>query len=1220
MFAPDQFLSIANLFSEAALLLTNEGTVLAGNRNVQRLGLSPPDLVGKHLSEFTNTEREKLTAFLKTCARTSERTIGSIQISTQEQPIDCRCEGCAYCSNGQSVLLLKLIPKNSDNDHFALLTRKINELTTEIQQRHRLEMVLRQQTESLQVTLASIGDGVIVTDSQARVQFLNQVAESLTGWTSSEANGQHLDDVFRILNEHTRQPVQSPVDKVLEHGKIVGLANHTILISRDGTERAIDDSAAPIRDTDGKVHGVVLVFRDISEKRQAELERLRLASIVDSSDDAIIGYSIDGHVTSWNQEAERLFGYSEQEVLHKHFSQSIVPRDRVEELTEILQRIGQGDRVEHFETIRKTKEGRILPVSVRLSPIRDNSGNIVGVSAIDRDLSFQRAMQQRRGARSAIANILAQSAAGHEIIEKILKTTCTCFDWSVGCYWRLEDHSQALRCEQAYTHDPRFEGFLEVTRQMVLPQGNSLPGRVWQQRRCIWLPDLHEEGFLRETVAFQAGLRAGFACPIQAGDRFLGILEFFSNETQRPDEDLLELVSTIGDQIGQFFAKRAAEERILFQAQLLDSVGQAAVATDPHGKIIYLNRYAEALYGWNIADALGMDVLELVAPSQREQGRRLIDQLRRGESWSGELQVQRRNGATFPAWITEVPVFDNRGHLTAMIGVSFDISAQKRRESTLRFLADASRSLATLVDFKSTLHRVANLAVPDFADWCAVDVVQPDGQVERLAVAHVDPTMVRHALEISQRYPHDPQAPRGVMYVVRTGNSDMLSEIPPDFLDQVASDEKHRRLLQELNLKSYICVPLKVSGRVFGVLTFASCDPNRLYTTSDLTIAEDLAHRACIAIENAQLYQQVKEADRRKDEFLAMLAHELRNPLAPIRSGLDILSMTVGEQHEVVDLMQQQVAHLVRLVDDLLDVSRIMQGKIELRPEPIKLSRIVHHAVDSLMSAVESKGHLLSVEVDEDLLLNADPVRMTQIVQNLLSNACKYTDDGGRISITAIREGEQAVLAVEDNGIGIEECFQPKVFELFSQSARSLDRSQGGLGIGLTLVQTLVQMHRGTVSVASNSQGKGSRFTVRLPLLKTIPAAAPVPIDEGIVERRCVLVVDDNADAAKMLKILIRQLGPHEVHVAHDGPETIELAEQLRPDIILLDIGLPRMDGYVVAQRLRETGRFEDTVIVALTGYGQEDDRKRSQRAGFDHHYVKPVSVEALREIIQSTR
>lgn len=361
----------------------------------------------------------------------------------------------------------------------------------------------------------------------------------------------------------------------------------------------------------------------------------------------------------------------------------------------------------------------------------------------------------------------------------------------------------------------------------------------------------------------------------------------------------------------------------------------------------------------------------------------------------------------------------------------------------------------------------------------------------------------------------------------------------------------------------------------------------------------------------------LRQADRQKDEFLAMLSHELRNPLSPIRSGLDLLQLESTQPDETLELMQHQLDHLVRLVDDLLDVSRIVQGKINLRLETVELSEMVRRSIEAIFPTIQQQKHELSVTTPaETIWLRADPVRLEQVIANLLNNASKYTPPGGRIEVSVTSGNGEGVLKVKDNGIGIDADLLPNVFDLFTQASRSLDRSQGGLGVGLTVVRTLVQLHGGTIEADSAGPGAGSTFTVRLPIAQApAPSEQPAQADERRGALR-ILAVDDNVGAATLLGRLLKLLGNHEVVLAHDGPTALQKAKEFHPDLILLDIGLPGMDGYQVARSLRATAELKHVRLIALTGYGQDEDRQKSKAAGFDAHLTKPPAVQELRNIL----
>jgi PAS domain S-box-containing protein len=371
-----------------------------------------------------------------------------------------------------------------------------------------------------------------------------------------------------------------------------------------------------------------------------------------------------------------------------------------------------------------------------------------------------------------------------------------------------------------------------------------------------------------------------------------------------------------------------------------------------------------------------------------------------------------------------------------------------------------------------------------------------------------------------------------------------------------------------------------------------------------------------------QRAEQLAQEARQKDDFLAVLAHELRNPLAPVRNAVEVMRLRDVDDPGLRwarDIIDRQVQQMTRLVDDLLDVSRITRGKVTLQKEPVDLAAVVARAVEVSRPLIDARRHDLTVTLPpEPVRLEADAIRLAQVVANLLNNAAKYTDESGHIWLTVEREGDQAVVRVKDNGIGIRPDLLPQVFDLFVQSDRALDRSQGGLGIGLTLVKSLVEMHGGSVTAHSEGPGQGSGFVVCLPALTELRSGDSGKSGTGRrVESsaRRILVVDDNGDAADSLAVLLRLMG-NDVRTAPDGPAALEAARAYRPDVVLLDLGLPGMSGYDVCRRLREGHFANGPLVVALTGYGQDEDRRRTREAGFDRHLVKPVNPDELREVL----
>jgi PAS domain S-box-containing protein len=631
------------------------------------------------------------------------------------------------------------------------------------------------------------------------------------------------------------------------------------------------------------------------------------------------------------------------------------------------------------------------------------------------------------------------------------------------------------------------------------------------------------------------------------------------------------------------------------------------------------------LTGWTTGAAHGRSLAE-VFPIFNEDTRAPVESpvekvLREGTivGLANHTVLRHRDGTMCPIDDSAAPIRSEGGALDGVVLVFRDATPEKQEANRRAFLAQVSEELVAAEDHRAALSRIAALAVPRLADWCAVDVVEPGtADIRRLAIVHVDPAKVAYAHQLHERYPTDPDADRGVAQVIRTGCSELYRELPHELFDAAAVDDEHRRILRELDLRSAMIVPLRVAERTFGAMTFIYTGPRR-YTDVDLGFVEDLARRAALLIERRRLEEEAHAASQAKDEFLAMLGHELRNPLAPIRTALQLIERrgdpATAKERQVIE---RQVDHLVRLVDDLLDVSRLTRAKIKLELEPIEIGALIACALEMASPLLEHRQHHVEVRVPrEGLVVNVDPGRMAQVFSNLLTNAAKFTVPGGHITVTAARADREIAVTVTDTGVGITPEFLPSLFEMFAQERRTLERSQGGLGLGLSIVRSLVTMHGGTVSVHSEGRGRGTAFTVRLPAFESAVAGRRAGTAPGEPRARGgrILLVDDNEDAAAMLAELLISAG-YDVRVAFDGPSALTIARELRPDLALLDIGLPVMDGYEVATALRALFPGSTPRLIALTGYGQEQDQHRAIAAGFQRYLVKPIRFETLRQTI----
>ncbi|HSQ65578.1 MAG TPA: PAS domain S-box protein [Polyangiaceae bacterium] len=613
-------------------------------------------------------------------------------------------------------------------------------------------------------------------------------------------------------------------------------------------------------------------------------------------------------------------------------------------------------------------------------------------------------------------------------------------------------------------------------------------------------------------------------------------------------------------------------------AAIVDNSPDAILAIDLDSTITDWNYGAERLYGHGAEEIIGRPVSCLVPPEAVHELDDIMETVQRGEV-IGPYDTVRlcKDGSHVHVSLTASPVTDEQGAVIGISWIARDITERKRSEEALRA---SEAQLAALYE-----HNPAGVLL---------------SELETGRFLRVNETFERV-----------------LGYTREEAVGHTMAE-----LGMVASTEEREQVIRGLREgKIYTNREMTVrakGGRPVVVLASAQlleicgkrCIVNAVIDVTERKAAEDT----------------LREADRRKDEFLAMLSHELRNPMAAISDAVHLMAVRgLGEPklERARAAAERQVRHMARLLDDLLDVARVTRGTIVLRPQEVVLDDIVETALDTARTAIEAKGQVLFLSLpQEPLRLHADPARLAQVVANLLDNATKYTPAGGHIQLSAERAGDEAVLRVRDDGMGIPAGLLPQVFDLFTQGERSPGRSDGGLGIGLTMVRRLVELHGGRVEAHSDGPGKGSEFVVHLLLQGATPdvrgsgrATPSVEVGASSSAKR-VLVVDDVADTADLLAELVEVEG-HEARIARSGSAAIELAAAYHPDVVLLDLGMPGMDGYEVARRLREKQGGERTTIIAVTGYGQDKDRERTRAAGFDHHLVKPVDVDVLRRLLQ---
>jgi PAS domain S-box-containing protein len=936
------------------------------------------------------------------------------------------------------------------------------------------------------------------------------------------------------------------------------------------------------------------------QRERASLEPMaHLAAIVASSDDAIISKTLDGMIKSWNAAAERIFGYSAAEAIGQSIT-LIIPPERRHEEERILAAIRRGERIEHFETVRVAKDGRQVEVALTVSPIRNAAGTVIGASKISRDITARK----------------KREALLHEREEQLRLATGAA---EVGL-WDVDLLHDTL------FWPARVKAMFGISPEVPVSMADFYAG-------------LHAEDRERTSAAFAAALdpqrRALYDVEYRTVGKEDGLIRWVAAKGRGVFDATGRCVRVLGTAIDITDRKNTEEQLRRREAWLggQKEAFQAAVNGAPLNvslgiliRAVVDQFDAEARCAFYLADREGKTLRHVAGMS--DEYARCVDGFKIGpESLACGLAtgqpVMTRDVREEPRWqpwlwlaeqygyrgCWSFPVETSTGKIVGTFAMYF---AQPREASAHdRELAAAMTQAAAIIVSRhqeaEELARVARELAQQRHELQTMLELLPVG----IAIAN-DPlgNDIRFAprfaqllgIEASQNVSFSgPNAASVPFRCVKEG-VDIAAEALPM---QVAARSGREVRDVELDL-------LLADGRVLNLMVSAA--PLLDHAGNVRGAIGALVDVTALK----RIQRQLEQADHQKDEFLAMLAHELRNPLAPISHASELLTRMLSEDadsHTVVNIIKRQAAHLTRLVDDLLDIGRITQGRIQLQRRPLDLATVVTQAVETIEPQVREQQHRLTVTSTgyDTLYVNGDYARLVQCVVNILTNAAKYTDPGGQISVCTRAEGASALIEVSDNGAGIAPGLLPRVFDLFVQSERTLDRAKGGLGIGLSVVKRLVEMHEGEVSAHSEGPGRGSTFVLRLPRIAHAEVdSSPAPFK---APRYRVMIVDDNRDAADSLSMLLKFAG-HDTQVAYSPHQALERLEATPVDVALLDIGLPHMSGYELAERLRALPQLRATRLVALTGYGQAEDRQRAQAAGFHDHLVKPVDPLALERVL----
>ena len=665
-------------------------------------------------------------------------------------------------------------------------------------------------------------------------------------------------------------------------------------------------------------------------------------------------------------------------------------------------------------------------------------------------------------------------------------------------------------------------------------------------------------------------------------------------------------------------------------AAVLDASPDAVVLLDGDGVIRLVNERAERLFGYARGQLIGRPAT-VVLPADV----RAVRDVQR------QVHGIRHDGSRFPAEVRVSTVVDGGARLVT--AVVRDVTDQGEDDRTERgraelarvhaeeagrrasFLAEASRVLSASLDYEATLRSVARVAIPYLADYVLVDVLETAGQLRRLAAAHTDP-LAEERLAAQRPRASEGAAASALDGVIERGEPTLIRDVSDEWLTSRAADANHLGAVAGARPRSLMFVPLRARGRTLGVVSFALADSPRRYTLADLALAEDLAQRAALAADNARLYREAQDASRAKDEFLAVLSHELRTPLTPVLGWVRMLrsgTLTPDATQRALDTVERNTRLQAQLVEDLLDVSRIVAGKLSLDLQPVALGSIVEAVIESTAAAAAAKSIVVTPHVDPDLpRIDADANRLQQVVANLLSNAVKFTPAGGRVDIAVRRAGESLCLSVSDTGDGLAPEVAPHIFDRFRQADSTITRQYGGLGLGLSIVRHIVERHGGSVQATSEGVGRGTTFTVMLPIggplsdARAVTAGSPAAASRDLLAGLRVLVVEDEPDTRELVTVVLKAAGA-DVAGAGSTDEALRHADERPPDVVVSDLAMPARDGYALLRALHGRGLARGLVTVALTAHARREDRERALGAGYDAYVTKPVEPAALATLVK---
>jgi len=1124
--------------------------------------------------------------------------------------------------------------------------------------------------------LEQVGDAVIAVDAEQRVIYLNAAAERQYRVAASDALGRPLGEVYTQQWSDT----ETEAGMWAAIGELGEWRGESVHRTHDGRDIAVETSVTALSEASGGPAGYVSVFRDITGRKRMEDELRRstamLRAISESTGDVIFAKDFNGALTYANPATLELIGKSLAQVLGQTDADYLSDKASAHQIMVNDRRVMDSGIAEDVEEVVPLPDGTQRTWLSRKMPYRDGQGNVVGLLGVSRDNTEREAAEKalrdsEARYRALFENMLdgfaycqmlfdeqgqpddvvylavndafgkltgLENVTGKKITQIIpgikelhpelfnicgrvastgqperfeidltplgLRLSISVYCPMVGYFVAVfDDITQRTRSEEAlreseqrfrvmadglplmiWVHDP--QGALQFVNQTYRDFFGVTPEQVAGPN---WHPLVHPDDLEAYAGEFSACVRdrRPFHAEVRAR-RLEGDWRWLESRAQprlSASGEFLGMVGGSTDITERKQAEDALRESQQFTRSVLENLFAFVGVLTADGTLIYANRAPVEAAGIPASELVGKKFWDCFwwsySPAIQAQLQDACERAASGEIVRYDVPV--RMAGDTRNWIDfqVAPLRDTEGRITHLIPSAMDIAVRRATEEKLR-ASDERTLLAT------------EATAVGIWEWNVLtSTIRWDAQMFRLfGIAATPDGFVQYSDWRNAVLPEDlSESERILQEVVRHGGQSRR-----EFRIRRRDDGAVR------HIESVETVRANAQGETEWVVG----------TNLDVT------ERKTAEIQLRQLAANLSEADRRKDEFLATLAHELRNPLAPIRNGLQLIKFAGGQPATIERaraMMERQLTQMVRLIDDLMEVSRISLGKLKLRKERLSLASVVNSAVETTHPLLGEMGHQLTVTMPrEPLLADADMARLTQVFANLLSNAAKYSDRGGHIRLHVERQASDVVVTVKDTGIGMAAEQLPEVFEMFTQLETSLDRAQGGLGIGLTLVKRVVELHGGSVQAHSEGPGLGSEFVVRLPLVSEGSEPDTSKVDDALATAKSllrVLIVDDNQDGADSLSEMLKMMG-HDTRTAYGGQEGVDMAGAYRPDVVLLDIGMPGLNGYEACRLIRAQPKGKDVMLIALTGWGQDEDRRRSHDAGFDHHMVKPVSPQAL--------